>query len=69
MTHEYGTEPWRFEIVFSAIERAKTKSLHIFDADDNLVCTLRTKRTNENFSTTDIANAERIVASVNWCKQ
>lgn len=65
----YGEEPWRFEEVVSAMDRKRTKSLCVFDADANLVCVIRTKKASEPFSPQDLANAERIVSCVNWCKQ
>jgi hypothetical protein len=65
----YGQEPWEFREVASAYGRTRTKSLCIFDADQNVVCTIRVKKAQEEFSKIDIANAERIVSCVNWCRQ
>lgn len=65
----YGQEPWRYEIVVSDMDRGRTKSLCVFDADQNTVCVIRTKKTKEEFASMDMANAIRIVASVNWCRQ
>ncbi|MCR4297562.1 MAG: hypothetical protein NUV75_02235 [Gallionella sp.] len=41
----------------------------MFDADNRFVCNIATIKKSEQFSAFQIANAERIVAAVNWCRQ
>ena len=68
-THEWGREPWRYAIVEQGPLNKWVKDLYVFDDDNKAVCLVATVKKKATFSATQIANAERIVASVNWCRQ
>lgn len=67
-THDWGAEPWRYAIVEQGPLNKYVKDLYVFDADNRAVCLVATVKKNEQFTAYQIANAERIVASVNWCQ-
>jgi len=65
----HAAEPWIVKEVTGGMDRGRTKSLCIFDADGDIVLTVVTIRKHEDFPPRERDNAERIVHCVNWCKQ
>lgn len=65
----WGREPWAVREVTGGTLSRTVKDLCIFDADNALVTIVQTVKLSEDFGKRDIANTERIVNCVNWCKQ
>lgn len=65
----HGAEPWRVSEVTGGTDRGRNKSLCIFDADDDIVLTVCTVRSGDEFPPRERDNATRIVECVNWCRQ